>query len=358
MGRPRRAWAVVRRALITGITGQDGSYLAEHLLRLGYEVHGLVRPSTSVNTTRISHLLGEANGGAPQVHLHQCDLQDGGRLGRLVHRLAPDEVYNLAAQSHVGESFRQPEHTGMVVAIGATNLLEAVREGAPEARFYQAGSSEMFGRAPAPQSETSPFLPCSPYANAKLYAYWMTRTYREAYGMFAVTGVLFNHESPRRSPSFVTRKTTQGVARIIARRQDRLILGDLEARRDWGHARDYVVAMHRMLQLQQPEDLVVGTGETWSVRDLVQIAFEAVGLDWQDFVVSDPREFRPTEVAHLQADPARAITLLDWKPETSFRELIIEMLTSDLALEGLTMADACELAAPRIPSTSRAHRGR
>ena len=340
----------MRRALITGITGQDGSYLAEHLIDLGYEVHGLVRPSTSANTSRISHLLGEGKRAALRVHLHQCDLQDGGRLTRLVRRLAPDEVYNLAAQSHVGESFQQPEHTGMVVALGATNLLEAVREGAPEARFYQAGSSEMFGRAPAPQSEASPFLPCSPYANAKLYAYWMTRTYREAYGMFAVTGILFNHESPRRSPSFVTRKTTQGVARIIAGRQDRLVLGDLEARRDWGHARDYVVAMHRMLQLQHPEDLVVGTGETWSVRELVQAAFDAVGLDWQDFVVSDQREFRPTEVAHLQADPERAVTLLDWKPETSFRELILEMLEADLALEGLTLEHARELAASRTPT--------
>ena len=335
---------LMKRALITGITGQDGSYLAELLLKLGYQVHGIVRRASSFNTDRIEHLYQDPHDPDRRLHLHYGDLTDGSQLARLIRTVQPDEIYNLAAQSHVMVSFEQPEYTGDVTGLGVTRLLEAIRETGVETRLYQAGSSEMFGDAPAPQSETTPFRPRSPYAAAKLYAYWLTRNYREAYGLFAVSGILFNHEGERRGETFVTRKITSGLAQIVTGIQDTIYLGNLDAVRDWGHAKDYVRAMYLMLQQDEPCDLVIGTGEGHTVREFCELAFAHVGLDWERHVQVDPRYFRPTEVAELRADPALARERLGWVPQVSFPELVTSMVESDLARRGLTLERARALA--------------
>ncbi len=323
-------------ALITGITGQDGSYLAEFLLSKGYEVHGMVRRTSSLNRSRIDHLkqVLPAVRGPLGLHLHYGDLTDAGGLQRVVRAVKPTEVYNLAAQSHVGVSFDQPEYTADAAGLGTTRLLEALRNSEAPVRFYQASTSELFGATPPPQNEESPFRPRSPYAVAKLYAHWMTVNYREAHDMFACNGILFNHESPRRGENFVTRKTTRGVAAYL-KTGTRLRLGSLDARRDWGHARDYVEAMWLMLQQPAPSDYVIGTGVSRSVRDLVELAFGLVGLDWRDHVDVDSAYVRPTEVTELLADPSKANRELGWYPRVGFEELIREMLESDLRSAGL-----------------------
>ncbi len=326
-----------RRALVTGITGQDGSYLAELLLEKGYEVHGVVRRTSSLNRSRIDHLqhANPADGGRPRFTLHYGDMTDSGGLNRLVKQIRPDEVYNLAAQSHVHISVDQPEYTGDAVALGVTRLLEAIRTAGLPARFYQASSSEMFGSSPPLQNEETPFHPRSPYAIAKLYAHWMTVNYRAAHGMFACSGILFNHESPRRGENFVSRKVTRGVAQILSGREEKLKLGNLEARRDWGDARDYVRAMWLMLQQDEPDDFVIATGEHRTVRELVATAFEMVGLDWQKYVLIDQAYIRPSEVDDLQGDSTKARKRFGWEPTIGFEQMIREMLESDLALEGL-----------------------
>jgi GDPmannose 4,6-dehydratase len=330
-----------RRALITGITGQDGSYLAELLLEKGYEVHGVVRRTSSMNRSRIDHLQHASpnDAGRPKFTLHYGDMTDSGGLNRLVKQIRPDEVYNLAAQSHVHISVDQPEYTGDADALGTTRLLEAIRTAGLPARFYQASSSEMFGSAPPLQNESTPFWPRSPYAIAKLYAHWMTVNYRAAHGMFACSGILFNHESPRRGENFVTRKVTRGVAQILSGRIKQLKLGNLEARRDWGHARDYVRAMWLMLQQDQPDDFVIATGEHRTVRELVVTAFEMVGLDWEQHVEIDKAFIRPSEVNDLQGDAGKAREKLGWEPTIGFEQMIREMLENDLSLEGVEPSD-------------------
>lgn len=318
-------------AFITGITGQDGSYLAELLLSKGYTVYGLIRRSSTFNTSRINHLYQDPHERDYRLRLVYGDLTDGARLHALLAECKPDEIYNLAAQAHVKVSFETPEATGEVDALGVTRLLESVRAVCPEARFYQAGSSEMFGSAPAPQNEDTPFLPRSPYAVAKLYAHHITRNYREAYGMFAVSGILFNHESPRRGATFVTRKITRAVAAIQAGKQDKLYLGNLEARRDWGFAPEYVEGMWRMLQAEAPRDYVLATGETHTVREFVERAFARAGLDWQKHVEHDKRYLRPTEVDVLQGDASKAEKELGWKAKTRFNELADLMVDADIA---------------------------
>ncbi len=331
---------MLRKALITGITGQDGSYLAELLLEKGYEVHGVVRRSSSMNRGRIDHLQhahpGHADGS--RFVLHYGDMTDSGGLNRLVKAVRPDELYNLAAQSHVQISFDQPEYTGDTDGIGTTRLLEAVRTTGLPVRFYQASTSEMFGISAPPQSETTPFRPRSPYAIAKLYAHWMTINYREGHNLFACSGILFNHESPRRGENFVTRKITRGIAQIISGKLDKLRLGNLEAKRDWGHARDYVEAMWLMLQQNAPDDYVIATGTARSVGDFVQEAFDLVGLDWRKYVEVDAAYIRPADVPELRGDPSKAAAKLGWKPRTTFNELIHEMLEHDIRLEGLDPA--------------------
>lgn len=321
----------LKKALITGITGQDGSYLAEFLLAKGYEVHGVIRRSSSFNTQRINHLYLDPHNPEAKMFLHFGDLSDGSRLSTLLAQVKPDEIYNLAAQSHVRVSFDEPEYTGDTTAIGATRLLEAMRQSAPEARFYQASSSEMFGAAPPPQNEETQFYPRSPYGVAKVYAYWITKNYREAYGMHLTNGILFNHESPRRGETFVTRKITRAVARIARGEQRELFLGNLDARRDWGYAPDYVVAMWKMLQLSTSDDYVVATGTDLSVKDFVQLSFEHVNLDWEKFVRFDERYLRPTEVDSLVGDSTKAQKALDWKPGVSPQELASIMVDFDLA---------------------------
>jgi GDPmannose 4,6-dehydratase len=325
-----------RRALISGITGQDGSYLAELLLGKGYEVHGLVRRSSSFSTGRIEHLYRDPHEEDVRLFLHYSDLSDSSSLITTLNRVKPDEVYNLGAQSHVKVSFEMPEFTADATAMGNLRLLEAMRHVEHEVRFYQAGSSEMFGQvAERPQTERTPFYPRSPYAVSKVFAHWMTIQYREAYGLFATNGILFNHESPRRGPTFVTRKVTRGVAAILAKREDKLYLGNLDARRDWGYAPEYVEAMWRMLQYDRPDDFVVATGEMHTVREFVELAFGLVGLDWEDYVVIDPRYFRPTEVDELCGDASKAREALGWQPTTSFPELVRIMLDADLREAGL-----------------------
>ncbi|MFZ5624871.1 MAG: GDP-mannose 4,6-dehydratase [Gemmatimonadota bacterium] len=318
------------RALITGITGQDGSYLAEHLLAKGYEVVGVVRRTSHHSYERIDHLL-------DRITVVPADLLDQHSLTVVLQETEPDEIYNLAAQSFVPTSWSQPVLTGEFTALGVTRLLEAMRLVAPRARFYQASSSEMFGKVvETPQRETTPFYPRSPYGVAKVYGHWITVNYRESYGLYAVSGILFNHESPRRGIEFVTRKVTDGVARIKAGLQKELRLGNLDARRDWGYAGDYVDAMWRMLQQPSPSDYVVGTGETHSVRELVEIAFGHVGLDWRQYVVVDPKYYRPAEVDVLQADPAKAKRELGWAPKVSFEQLVTMMVDADLERLGQT----------------------
>ncbi len=338
----------MKKALISGITGQDGSYLAEFLLGKGYEVHGIIRRASTFNTHRIDHLYHDPHEEGIPLMLHYGDLTDGSQLARLIRAVEPDEVYNLAAQSHVMVSFDQPEYTGNATALGVTRFLEAIRETGVETRLYQASSSEMFGAAPPPQSEDTMFHPRSPYAIAKLYAHWIVRNYREAYGMYAVSGILFNHESERRGETFVTRKITRAVSRILAGKQDKVYLGNLDAVRDWGHARDYVEAMYLMLQQVSPRDYCIGTGDGHTVREFCELAFGHVGLEWSRFVEIDPRYFRPTEAEELVADPSRARAELGWKPKVSFHELVTGMLEADLATEGMTLEHARDVAARRF----------
>lgn len=326
----------MRRALITGITGQDGSYLAELLLGKGYEVHGLIRRSSTFSTGRIEHLYRDPHEEDVRLFLHYSDLSDASSLITTLNRVKPDEVYNLGAQSHVKVSFEMPEFTADSTAMGNLRLLEAVRHVDHDVRFYQAGSSEMFGDVvESPQSETTPFRPRSPYAIAKVFAHQMTLQYRDAYGLFAANGILFNHESPRRGATFVTRKVTRGVAAILAGTMDRLYLGNLDAQRDWGFAPEYVEAMWRILQHDQPDDFVIATGEMHTVREFVQTAFALAGLDWEQYVVIDPRYFRPTEVDELLGDASKAERVLGWKPSTTFDELVRIMLAADVAEAGL-----------------------
>ena len=320
-------------AIITGITGQDGSYLAELLLEKGYEVHGLIRRASTFNTDRIDHIYQDPHEEDVHLRLHYGDLTDGSQLARLIRTVEPDEIYNLAAQSHVAVSFQQPEYTGDVDGLGVVRILEAIRDAGVETRFYQACTSEMFGDAAPPQHEGTEFRPRSPYAAAKVYGYWVTRNYREAYDLFAVNGILFNHEGERRGETFVTRKITRAVARIVAGLDEHVYLGNLEALRDWGHAKDYVRAMWMMLQQDEPRDYVIGTGETHSVREFCELAFEHVGLDWEEFVRIDPAYYRPTEVEHLHADPALAMEQLGWKPEIGFGQLVRGMVEHDLRVQ-------------------------
>jgi GDPmannose 4,6-dehydratase len=330
----------VKRALISGITGQDGSYLTELLLSKGYEVHGLIRRSSSFSTGRIEHLYKDPHEEDVRLFLHYSDLTDASSLITTLNRVRPDEVYNLGAQSHVKVSFDMPEFTADTTAMGALRLLEAVRHVDHDVRFYQAGSSEMFGQvSERPQTETTAFRPRSPYAVSKVFAHHMTIQYREAYGLFASNGILFNHESPRRGATFVTRKVTRGVAAILAGTLDKLYLGNLDARRDWGYAPEYVEAMWRILQHDQPDEFVVATGEMHTVREFVELAFGLVGLDWTDHVVIDPRYFRPTEVDELCGDPSKARDALGWEPTTTFPELVRIMVAADLQEAGLDPAD-------------------
>ena len=325
----------MKKALITGITGQDGSYLAELLLSKGYEVHGLIRRSSSFNTQRIDHLYQDPHVMGVKLHLHYADLADAGRLMQLIYSIMPDEIYHLGAQSHVRVSFDIPEYTGDVVGLGVIRLLEAIRETGlgKKVKFYQASSSELYGKVQeVPQKETTPFYPRSPYAVAKLYGFWATKNYREAYDMFASNGILFNHESPRRGPTFVTRKITMATARIKMGLQKDLYLGNLDTRRDWGFAGDYVEAMWRILQHDKADDFVIATGEMHSVREFCEEAFGLVDLDWQEFVKRDARYDRPSEVEQLLGDPTKARTQLGWEPKVTFKGLVKMMMEEDLRI--------------------------
>ena len=322
-----------KKALITGITGQDGSYLTELLLSKGYEVHGIIRRASSLNTGRIDHIYQDPHEKNVRIKLHYGDLNDASSLNRIIKTIRPDEVYNLGAQSHVKVSFEVPEYTAESVAVGTIRLLEAIRDSGITTRFYQASSSEMYGQVlETPQTEKTPFYPRSPYGAAKVYAYWMTVNYREAYDMFACNGILFNHESPRRGETFVTRKITMALARIKHGVQDKLYLGNLDAKRDWGFAGDYVEAMWLMLQQQRPEDYVIATGETHSVREFLQEAFGCLGLDYQKYVAIDPKYFRPTEVDLLLGDSSKARKALNWNPKVGFKELVQMMVDADMKL--------------------------
>ena len=319
-------------ALITGITGQDGSYLAELLLSKGYEVHGLIRRASTFNTDRIDHLYRDFHDPEARVYLHYGDLSVSGHLTDLLHDIQPEEIYHLGAQSHVRVSFDMPEYTGDITGLGTLRLLEAIRKTGIKARFYQASSSEMFGAAPPPQSENTPFQPQSPYAAAKVYSYYVVRNYRDAYKIFAANGILFNHESPRRGETFVTRKVTRAATRIKVGLQEKLFLGNLDAKRDWGFAGDYVEAMWLMLQQDCPDDYIIATGETHSVREFVEKVFEKLDLDYAKHVVIDPRYFRPTEVDILLGDAAKARKFLNWHPKVKFDSLIDMMVTADMEL--------------------------
>jgi GDPmannose 4,6-dehydratase len=319
----------VKKALITGITGQDGSYLAEQLIDKGYEVHGLVRRSSSFNTDRLDHLYRDPHEREVRLIMHYGDLTESSRLVKLVYEIQPDEVYHLGAQSHVRVSFDTPEYTSDAVGLGTVRLLEAIRETGVTTRFYQASSSEMYGAAPPPQNETTPFHPRSPYAVAKVMAHWITINYRESYGMFAATGILFNHESPRRGETFVTRKITRALARIDAGLQEKLFLGNLDAKRDWGYTPDYTDAMWRILQADEPDDYVIATGEMHSVREFLDEAASHLGIDWQDVVEFDERYLRPAEVDALCGDASKARERLDWAPTVTFKELVRLMVDAD-----------------------------
>jgi GDPmannose 4,6-dehydratase len=325
----------MKKAFITGITGQDGSYLAELLLSKGYEVHGLIRRSSTFSTSRIDHIYVDPHEPGAKLFLHYGDLSDGTQLTNLIYGISPDEIYHLGAQSHVRVSFDTAEYTGDIVALGTTRILEAIRHSGIKAKFYQASSSEMFGDSPPPQSEQTPLRPRSPYAVAKVYAFWMTRNYRDGYGLFATNGILFNHESPRRGETFVTRKITRSIANITAGKQKYLYLGNLEAKRDWGYAPEYVEAMWLMLQQEQPDDYVIGTGETHLVSEFLTEAFGYAGLDWQEYVKTDPRYFRPLETEQLIADASKAKGKLGWKPRITFKELVRIMVDADMEVVGL-----------------------
>ena len=332
---------MTKKALITGITGQDGSYLAELLLDKGYEVHGIIRRSSSFNTERIDHLYQDSHLEDTKLFLHYGDLSDSSNISRILEKTEPDEIYNLGAQSHVRVSFDTPEYTGDVVGLGTLRLLDAIRDTQINTKFYQASSSELYGKVQeVPQKETTSFYPRSPYAVAKLYSYWITVNYRESYDMYNCNGILFNHESPRRGETFVTRKITQALARILAGKQDKLYLGNLDSKRDWGYAKDYVEAMWLMLQQDKPEDFVIATGETYSVREFLIEAFKLVNLDWNKYVEIDSRYFRPAEVDLLLGDPTKAKEKLNWTPKTSFKELVKIMVEADLKAEGITLEGA------------------
>lgn len=322
-------------AFITGITGQDGSYLAELLLSKGYEVHGLVRRASTFNTHRIDHVYVDPHEPEAKIFFHYGDLSDSEMISHVLYNIKPDEIYHLGAQSHVRVSFETPENTGNVTGLGTTRLLETIRRCNPDVRFYQASSSEMFGHTSPPQNEDSCFWPRSPYACAKVYSYWMTRNYRDGYGMFACNGILFNHESPRRGEIFVTRKITRGIAAILAGKERYLYLGNLDAKRDWGYSPEYVECMWRILQQDDPDDFVIGTGETHSVQEFVDAAFAYVGLDPEKHVKTDPKYFRPTEVEALQADPAKAHKKLNWKANITFSDLVKIMIDADVRAVGL-----------------------
>jgi len=327
----------LKKALITGITGQDGSYLAEYLLTQGYEVHGLIRRASTFNTRRIDHLYHDphGNGGDVHLYLHYGDIATPDSLLDLIYNTRPDEIYHLAAQSHVRVSFDMPEYTSNINGLGTIRILEAIRKSGLKARFYQASSSEMYGSARPPQNESTPFEPRSPYAAAKVFAYWVTRNYREGFGLFGCNGILFNHESPRRGETFVTRKITRGLAAIKAGKQQFIYLGNLDSRRDWGYAPEYVEAMHLILQQDKPTDFVIGTGESHSPREFLEEAFSYAGLDWQPYVKIDPRYYRPTEVDFLMSDPSQAREALGWAPKVHFHELVRIMVDADLELAGL-----------------------
>jgi GDPmannose 4,6-dehydratase len=345
----------MKKALITGITGQDGSYLAELLLSKGYEVHGLIRRSSSFNTDRIDHLYKDPHVNGVRFFLHYGDLSDSSNLSRLLEKIKPDEIYHLGAQSHVRVSFDTPEYTGDVTGLGTLRLLDAIRDTGIKTKFYQASSSELFGKAQeTPQTEKTPFYPCSPYACAKIYAYWIAVNYRESYGVFVCNGILFNHESPRRGETFVTRKITRGLARIVAGKDKCLYLGNINAKRDWGYAKDYVEGMWRMLQQKKPDDYVLATGETHSVREFIEECAKLlkINIDWKGKGVKeigvdkktkkviiriDPKYFRPTEVDLLLGNPAKARKKLDWRPKTKFKELVKIMLEADLEKEGIKL---------------------
>lgn len=326
----------MKTAFITGVTGQDGSYLTELLLGKGYEVHGLIRRASNFNTDRIDHLYEDIHNPQAHLHLHYGDMADGTNLRRLIEQVQPDEVYNLAAQSHVAVSFQQPEYTAEVDGVGVLRILEAIRDYRArtdhEVRFYQAGTSEMFGASPPPQSEATPFHPRSPYAVAKQYAHWQVINYREAYGLFAANGILFNHESERRGETFVTRKITRAATRIKLGLQEKLYLGNMDASRDWGHAQDYVEAMWLILQQEQPDDYVIATGHAYTVREFVQRVFAALELNWEEYVEVDPRYMRPSEVEHLLGDASKARQKLGWQPKVDFDALVERMISHDLKL--------------------------
>ena len=346
-----------KRALITGITGQDGSYLSEFLLQKGYEVHGLIRRTSTFNTDRIDHIYVDPHSPEARLFLHYGDLTDGTTLRRILEEVQPLEIYNLGAQSHVRVSFDSPEYTVDAVGMGTLRLLEAIRDYQKrtgiEVRFYQAGSSEMYGKVQnVPQSETTPFYPRSPYACAKVYAHWQTLNYRESYQLFACNGILFNHESPRRGETFVTRKITRALARIIAGTQQKLYLGNLDSKRDWGYAKDYVKAMWMMLQKEQPDDYVIATGETHSIKEFLDVAFNYVNLDWNDYVAFDPRYLRPAEVDLLIGDPTKAKQKLGWQPSVTFEGLVKLMVDADLAALGLPSPNGNEDTNPVLDNAS------
>ena len=325
----------MKKACITGITGQDGSYLAEFLLSRGVEVHGIIRRASTFNTARIDHIYTDPHDPHARLFLHYGDLSDSEQISNLIHNLKPDAVFHLGAQSHVRVSFDIPEYTGNTTGLGTTRILEAIRRSGKVIRFYQASSSEMFGSSPPPQNENTSFKPRSPYAVAKVYSYWMTVNYREGYKLFASNGILFNHESPRRGETFVTRKITMAVANILAGTQAALFLGNLDAKRDWGYAPEYVEAMWKILQLEKPGDFVLGTGEVHSVREFVEQAFSYVGLDHEKYIKIDPRYFRPTETEELVADPKKARDMIGWAPKIKFNDLVKVMVDADLRRRGL-----------------------
>jgi len=326
---------IPKKALITGITGQDGSYLAELLLHKGYDVHGIIRRSSTFNTSRLDHIYKDPHDPSARLFLHYGDLSDCEQISNIIYNIKPDEIYNLGAQSHVRVSFDTPEYTGNVTGLGTTRLLETIRKSGNGIRFYQASSSEMFGATPPPQKEGTVFWPRSPYACAKAYAYYMVRNYRDGYNMFACNGILFNHESPRRGETFVTRKVTRGIASIVSQKEEFLYMGNLEASRDWGYSPEYVEGMWRILQQDKPDDYVIGTGESHSVQEFLEEAFSYVGLDWEEHVRIDPKYFRPTEVESLIADATKAENKLGWKPKVTFRDLVRIMVDADFRAAGL-----------------------
>ena len=325
----------MKKALITGITGQDGSYLTEFLLFKGYEVHGLIRRSSTFNTDRIDHLYQDPHLPGTRLFLHHGDLSDSGQITNIIYNIKPDEIYHMGSQSHVRVSFESPEYTGNITGLGTTRILEAVRRSGINTKFYQASSSEMFGDSPPPQNENTPLRPRNPYAASKVYSYWMARNYREGYKLFVCNGILFNHESPRRGEAFVTRKITRGIANILAKKDKKIYLGNIEAKRDWGYAPEYVEAMWLMLQQESPDDYVIGTGENYSVKEFLEEAFDYLGLDWREYIEIDSKYIRPTEVEYLLVDASKAKQKLGWTPKVSFKELVRIMVDYDLGLLGV-----------------------